>query len=259
MRSMWSGSISFGLVNIPVKLYSATRESTIDFDLLHKEDLSPIRYRKVCEREGKEVPNEEIVRGYEYRKDEYVIISDEDFQKVSPKRNRMIEISEFVSEDEVNPIYFEKPYYLEPDKGADKPYALLREALRESGKVAVATFILRSRERLGIVKVIRDILVLAQIRFDADIVKPEGLRIPEAAIAGEGEIDLALTLIQHLTKTFKPEDYRNTYNEELMGLIEAKAEGRVPVSRGEEPMPTKIVDLMEVLKASLEKVDKTAA
>lgn len=259
MRAMWSGSISFGLVNIPVKLHGATKESTIDFDLLHKDDFSPIHYKKFCEREGKEVPNEEIVRGYEYRKGEYVIITDEDIAAVRPAKSKMIEISEFVAAEEIDPLYFEKPYYIEPDKGMEKPYALLREALRQSGKVAVATFFISSRKRLGIIKTVKDVLILDQIRYVTEITKPDELKIPEAAQPTKKEIDMALMLITQLTKPFEHEEHHDTYVEDLQHLIEAKAAGEIITTRGEEPEPLQIVDLMQLLKASLEKTNKPVA
>ena len=253
MRAMWSGSISFGLVNIPVRLYSATGgEAKLDFDLLHEKDMSPIRYAKVCRLEGEEVPNEEIVKGYEYEDGQYVILTDEDFERANVTRTRAIEITEFSDEADIDDIYFEKPYYLEPDKGAAKPYALLREALRRSGKVGIARFVLRNREHLAAIKPTGDVLVLNQLRYSSELLEPDELKVPDPSLADERELDLALTLIDKLSESFQPERYKDEYTEELRQMIEGKAQGRVPVAKGEEPEPTSVVDLMAVLKKSLE-------
>ncbi len=260
MRAMWSGSISFGLVNIPVRLYSAVGgEAKLEFDLLHEKDMSPIRYAKVCKVEGEEVPNEEIVKGYEYEDGQYVVMTDDDFQRADVTLTHSIEIEDFVEETEIDDIYFDKPYYLEPDKGAAKPYALLREALRKSGKVGIARFVLRNREHIAAVKPSGDLLVLNQLRYQSEIREPEGLKLPESGEAKEKEIELALALIDKLTDHFKPEKYTDRYTTELKRVIEEKSQGRVPVARGEEPKPTEVVDLMSVLKKSLEqKSDKAA-
>jgi len=258
MRAMWSGSLVFGLVNIPVKLYSATEEHTPQFDFLHKKDLSPIRYAKVCKSEGEEVPSDEIVKGFEYRKGEYVVMTDEDFERASPRRSRAVEVVEFVQVDEIDSVYFEKPYYLEPDRGADKAYALLREALRKSGKVGIAKYMIRNRERIGAVKPDGDVLVLNQLRYKDEVRQAEGLKLPASEQADGKEMDLALTLIDHLTESFDPAAFKDTYSDELRTMIEQKAEGREIAPVGEAPEPTKVVDLMETLKASLEKAKKAA-
>ncbi|MDO8588000.1 MAG: Ku protein [Armatimonadota bacterium] len=259
MRAMWSGSLTFGLVNIPVKLYSATEEQTPRFDFLHEKDLSPIRYAKFCRGEGEEVKDEEIVKGFEYKKGEYVVMSDEDFQRVSPERTRAIEIVSFAAEDEIDSRYFEKPYYLEPDRGADKAYALLREALRRSGKVGIAKYVLRNRERLAAIKPEGEALTLNQLRFDAEVRKPEGLKLPPAEQAAEREVELALMLVKQLSEPFRPEQYRDEYSEQLMEIIEQKAEGRVLAPVAEAPEPEKVIDIMAALKASLEEVEAKAS
>lgn len=259
MRAMWSGSLSFGLVNIPVRLFSATREEALNFDLLHEKDKSRIRYAKVCRHEEREVPNEEIVRGYEYRKGHYVVLNDEDFEKANPRRTRAVEILDFVQEEEIDSIYFEKPYYLEPDRGSDRAYALLREALKKTNKVGIARYVIRNREHLGVIRPSGDVLVLNQIRYKSEVREAEGLNLPEAEMVEARELDMALSLIDQLTKKFEPEEYRDTYVDDLMRLIEQKAQGKEPEAVAEEPAPTEVVDLMAVLKASLDRAKEEAA
>lgn len=251
MRPMWSGAVSFGLVNIPVRLYSATEEHKLDFNFLHKTDLSPIRYVKVCKEEGTEVTQADIVRGYEFERGRYIVMDDEDFRRASPRKTKTIDIVDFVSVDEIDSVYFEKPYYLEADKGADKAYTLLREALDQSRKVGIAKFVLRNREQLAIVKPYGDILVLDQLRFASEVRQTEGLKIPEVKVE-QRELDMALTLIDQLTDTFKPEQYHDTYSDELLRVIHEKIEGKAPEAVEAEEAPAQVPDLMALLKASLE-------
>lgn len=252
MRAIWSGSISFGLVNIPVRVYSGSEEVALDLDLLHKEDMSPIRYAKKCKVEDVEVPNDEIVRGFEYRKGEYVILTDEDFEKANVARTKSIEIMSFADEPEIGSAYFDRPYYLEPDRGADHSYALLRDALAETGKVGVARYVVRNREHLGALKPQDSMLMLNQLRFPSEIRKPEGLRLPGKVEGNKQELEMAQLLIDRLSRPFDPEEYYDTYTDELKRIIEEKAEGRVPVAVGEEPKPTEVADLVAMLKASLD-------
>lgn len=254
MRAIWNGSIGFGLVNIPVKLYSgAESRGGLDLTMLHSKDNSPIRYIKVCRADGKEVPYEDIVKGYEYRKGDYIVLDEKDFEKANAKKSKTIEIVEFTAETEIDVRYFEKPYYLEPDKGAEKAYALLREALAKSGKIAIAKFVLRNREHLAALKPVGRVLVLDQMRFTSELRQPSELNLPEAT-ATEKEIDMALALIDQLTEPFVPEDFHDTYTEELEKVIEAKAKGKkIVTADSEEPQPTDVKDLMAQLKASLEK------
>lgn len=259
MRPMWSGSLAFGLVNIPIRLYSATGEKGIDFDFLHKKDLSPIRYAKVCKADQEEIPNEDIVRGFEYRKGDYIVVTDEDFERANVRRTKTIEIVDFVAQEEIDTVYYEKPYYLEPDRGADKPYALLREALRKSGKVGVAKFVFKNREHIAVIKPKDDMIVLNQLRFKSEIREAEGLNLPSAEQVTDREMEMALALVSQLTETFKPEDYKDSYTEELKRVIEEKAQGKTPEVRGEAPEPTPVIDLMAVLKASLEQERKKAS
>ncbi|HZT97336.1 MAG TPA: Ku protein [Chloroflexota bacterium] len=257
MRAMWSGAVSFGLVNIPVRLYSATEEHALDFHLLHKEDLSPVGYVKVCKEEGKEVKQSDIVKGYEYERGRYVVIEDEDFERASPRKTKTIDIVDFVCVDEIDSIYFEKPYYLEADRGADKAYSLLREALEKSKKVGVAKYVLRNREQLGVVKPMGDILVLDQIRFSQSIRKPEGLKVPEVKVEGR-ELDMAITLIDQLTEPFEPDHYHDTYSEEMLRVIHAKIAGKEPEPGEPAPAIPEVTDLVALLKASLDQQPKKA-
>ncbi len=250
MRPIWSGTISLVLVNIPVKLYAATQREEPEFDLLHQPDHSRIRYAKVCRQEEREVPNEEITRGFEVRKGEYVVVTDEELQSVDPRGSRAIEISSFVDAASIDAIYFDRPYYLEPDKGAAKPFALLREALRQTGKVALATFVLRSREHLAVLRPHGGILVLQQLRYANELRVEEELKAPEAAV-DEREMDLATSIIAKLTDEFRPEKYRDTRRDTIMELIARKAEGQTIRPVSEAPAPTRLEDLMDKLRESL--------
>jgi DNA end-binding protein Ku len=252
MRAIWSGAISFGLVNIPVKLYSAAGDNNLDFDMLAKQDLSPIRYARIATSDGREVAYKDIVKGYEIEKGRYVVLNDKDFEKANAKKTKSIEILNFVKEDEIDPIYFEKPYYLEPDKTAAKPYALLREALRKSKKVGIATFVLRNREHIAVLKASGDVIILNQLRYHAAVRDPSGLNLPGENAISSKELDMANKLIDQLTEKFKPEQFQDTYIDELKKLIEAKAEGKTIEPKGEAPEPTKVKDLMDILKASLD-------
>lgn len=253
MRSIWTGMLGFGLVNIPVRLYSGTESKAgISFNLLHEKDMAPIRYAKVCSAEEEEVTLDEIVKGYEYRKDHYVAMSDEDLALAKAKKAGSIDIFSFVKEDEVDPGFFEKPYYLEPDRGGDRPYVLLWNALKKSRKVAVARFVMRNRERLGIVRPHKSgALILNQMRFANEIREPTELKIPEAEVESK-EVDLALALIDQLSGKFTPEEYHDTYTEKLTRIIEEKISGITPEEEEAVPQPARLYDLMSALKASLE-------
>ncbi len=254
MRAMWTGSLSFGLINIPVRLYSGSEDrGGIDLHMLHKEDLSPIRYAKICRQDGREVPFDEIVKGYEYQAGDYVVLTDDDFSKANARRTKTIEIQEFTDEGQLDVRYFEKPYYLEPDKHADKPYALLREALDRSHKIAIAKFVLRNREHLAAIKPVGRALILNQLRFPSDLREPRQLDLPDATEASAKEVDMALKLIDQLTGPFVAEDYKDTYTEELQTIIEAKVAGKQPEPGESAPAATPAKDLMAMLKESLEK------
>lgn len=258
MRSIWSGAIGFGLVNIPVKLFSAVQQSDLDLDMLDKKDHANIRFKRVNEKTGKEVAWENIVRGYNLD-GQYVILSDEDFKKASPEKTKIIEISEFVDEDKVDSMYFETPYYLEPQKAGVKAYGLLRDALKKSGKTGLASFVLRTKESLGLIKVIDKILILQKIRYEQEIRKPEGLEIPDAE-SKPAELKMAIALIDQLsTPKFDISKYKDTYSGELMKLIEAKAKGKKIAAPTMRVVHSKSKDLMEQLKASLETKKKKAS
>jgi DNA end-binding protein Ku len=251
MRAIWTGAISFGLVNIPVRLYSATEERGLKFDMLHKKDLSPIRYARVCRLDGREVPYEDIVKGYEYQDGDYVVLADEDFKRANLRKTKTIDIQEFVLEEEIDAVYYTKPYYLEPDKGAEKAYAVLREALQKSKRVGIAKFVLRNREHLAAIKVQGNLIVLNQLRFKEEIRKPEDIKLPDKKTASGKEIDMAMQLIEQLSEPFKPEQFKDEYTQELKKVISQRAKGKTPKAKGAPPTPTKVPDLLNTLRKSL--------
>ncbi len=256
MRAIWSGFISFGLVNIPVKLYSAVNASGLDFDMLHESDMSPIRYAKFCKAEEKEIPFEQIVKGYEYEKGHYVVMTDEDFLKANVGVSKAITILDFVKAEEIDQIFFEKPYYLEAQSGGEKPYVLLREALRRSEKVGIGKYVLRNREHLVSLQVEGNYLILEQLRFREEIREVTELTAPQNIEINNDEIEIALSLIDKLTQKFTPEVYRDTYSGELRRVIEEKIEGKIPAAKGQVPQPTPVPDLVAILKKSLEEERK---
>ena len=252
MKSIWTGAISFGLIHIPVRLYTAVREVALDLDMLRRGDLCRIRYARVCRDSGEEVPYDQIVKGYEYRKGDYIVLEDEDFIRASVQKTQTIDISEFVDEREIDIKLLEKPFYLEPTKAARKAFALLREALKRTSKVGVGKFVLRNREHLVILRPENENILLEQMRFANEIRQPEGLVLPAETETSEKEIDIAVKLIEQLTEPFKPEDFRDTYREELDRVIEEKVQGKPPAVEEEMPTLTEIPDLMAKLKESLE-------
>ena len=249
MRAIWTGAIGFGLVNIPVKMYSAVQDSSLDLDMLDKKDHSNIRFQRVSEKTGKEVAWENIVRGYKYDGD-YVILTDEDLKKASPEKSKVIEIAEFVLQDEIDAIYYETPYYLEPDKTGVKAYALLRDALEKSGKVGLGTYVMRTKEAIGIIKPKGNILVLNKMRFAEEIRDTEELKIPDDK-SKPNELKMALALIDQLSGPFEIEKYKDTYSDQLMKVIEAKAKGKKITAPTMKVVHSKSKDLMDQLKASL--------
>lgn len=253
-RAIWSGSIAFGLINIPVKLFSATQEYQISFNQLRKGDLSRIKYMRVAANDGKEVPYEEIVKGYEIEDDIFVVIDEDDIAKASPKKTQTIEILTFTDESEIDSIYFEKPYFTAPEKNASRAYVLLREALKKAKKVAVCKFILRTKENLAILKPEGDALILNQIRFQTEVREREHLNLPSADSMNEKELDLALSLVGQLSGPFKPDQYQDTFTEEIKQIIEQKAKGiDITAALAERPEPTDDSDLLKILQASIEK------
>lgn len=252
MRALWSGSISFGLVNIPVRLYSGVNpHEGIDLDMLHKDDHSPIRYARICRKDGEEVPWNDIVKGYEYRDGDYVVLTQKDLDKLDAEKTETIDIQHFVDEDEIDIRYFEHPYYLEPAKGGDKAYALLRGALETSGKLALAKFVLRQREHLGVIKPVGRALVLNQMRFPTDLREATDLRFPDEKSVSKEEIKVALKFVSQETNHFIAEDYHDTYTDELEDMIEAKTKGKKPSKHSTKPADTSAKDLMSALKASI--------
>jgi DNA end-binding protein Ku len=256
-RAIWSGSISFGLLNVPVKLYSAVSKQTVRFRELREGDGSRVKHKRVAESDGKEVPYEKIVKGYEYAPDQYVVLSRDELSELEPQRSRAIEIQDFVDLDSIDPIYFEQPYYLGPDKGAERAYALLVQALKESRKVAIARFVLRNKEHLAAIRPMEDLLTLTTMRFHDEVSSPKDLdgEVFEEAKPKKPEkreLEMAKQLIDSLTSEFEPDQYRDEYREELLDLLERKAAGKEVVSAPtEEPKPTKAPDLMSALEESL--------
>lgn len=252
MRAIWSGSIGFGLVNIPVKLFSATQDSRLDLDMLDKRGHANIRYARINSHTGKEVPWENIVKGYKYN-DEYVVLTNEDFEKVSPKKSKIIEISEFAKADSIDATYYDTPYYLEPSKGGEKAYVLLREALKHTGKVAIGEYIIRNKENLCILRPQDDVLLLLKIRFAEEIRDYKDLDIPGDITVKPAELKMAQALIAQLTpKKFSMSKYKDTFDAELMKIIEAKAKGKKVPQPHFKIIHNKNKDLMSQLKASLE-------
>jgi DNA end-binding protein Ku len=254
-RSLWTGAISFGLVNVPVRLYSAVSELTLHFHFVHEKDDSRIGYEKICKEEGKPVPDDEIVKAFEYSKGEFVYMSDEDFEAARVEGYRSIDIENFVPYDQIDPIYFRHTYYVGPQDGAEKVYALLVKAMTESGLAGITKFIMRDRQNLGCLRVRDGVLTLEQMYF-ADEVKPLDDIRPTQARVNAGELEMAQQLIDSLSGAFEPEKYKDTYRDALCKVIEDKRKGRkthVAADREEEEIP----DLMEALRLSLKGAKKT--
>jgi DNA end-binding protein Ku len=257
MRAIWKGNISFALVSIPISLFSATRRNELSFHYLHKKDMSPVSYKRFCDTEDVEVPWEEITRGYEYEKDQYVEITDEDLDKADIELTKTIQIQEFVHEDEIDPVYFDKPYYLEPQKGGERPYALMRDALALSKKVGIAKVVLKSREHLAAVKSVGNMMTLQTMRFAHEIVDSGELNLPQKADISKKEMDLANTLIDSMSDNFDPSKYKDDYHDKVLEIIQMKVAGVSPqVPATKVPGPAKVIDLMEVLKQSLTETAK---
>jgi DNA end-binding protein Ku len=253
MRPIWNGSISFGLVNIPVRLYSGSNpHEGIDLGMLHKDDHAPIRYARICRKDGEEIPWNDIVKGYEYREGDYVVLSKKELASIDAKKTQTIDIQQFVAQDDIDIRYFEKPYYLEPVKGGEKAYALLRGSLQKSGKLAVAKFVLHEREHVAAIKPVGRALVLNQMRFPSDLREPDALHFPTDRDVTEKELEMALKLIKQETKPFIAEDLHDTYTEELEQMIKDKTKGKKPSKAQTQPTEkASTKDLMSALKASL--------
>lgn len=259
MRAIWKGSISFGLVNIPIGLYPATRREDLSFKQLRESDLSPIRYKRVAEADGEEVPWEKIIKGYEYEKGQYVVVKDEDFEKAAPDATQTIDITDFVKLDEIDPMFFDKPYYLEPQKAGKKAYALLRDTLKETGRVGIAKVVIKTREHLAAVKPKQNALVLELMHFPEEVLEPSGLDLPSDESLGKKEMDMAKTLVETMSDKWEPDKYQDEYRAKLMEVIEEKIKSggeETPTPKAKPKKATNVVDLVEVLQRSLAETKK---
>ena len=256
MRPLWTGAIGFGLVNIPVKLFSATQGSELDLDMLDKKDHANIKFLRVNAKTGKEVKWENIVKGYMLN-DKYVVLDDKDFEKASAVKTKTIEISDFVLQNEIDSAYYETPYYLAPDKSGTRAYALLREALKKTGKAGGASFVMRNKEALAILRVSGDVIILNKIRFAEEIRDSKELAIPAATVKAT-ELKMAVTLVNQLSGKFNISKYKDTYSADLLKLIKAKSKGK-SVTPQLKVVHSKTKDLMEQLKASLGTKTKKAS
>jgi len=254
MAAIWKGSVAFGLVNIPVELRTAVRADHIGFRLLHEEDHSPVKYERVSQADSKPIPWNEIVKGYEYEKGKFVIMSDDDFKAAAIEGSKSIDILDFVKEEEIDPRYFETPYYLVPGKGAEKSYALLREAIRKTGAVGIGKIIIRQTQHLAAIKVIGDALVLEIMRFSNELVDADEYTFPSRSGVRPQELEMAEQLIENLASPFDPARYTDDYRANLMKLIKAKMKGKkVKLEEpAEETAETGVLDLMSRLRASLD-------
>ncbi|TQE89426.1 non-homologous end joining protein Ku [Ureibacillus terrenus] len=259
MHTIWKGSISFGLVNIPVKLHAATEDKDVKLRQLHKECNTPINYKKICPVCDREVKNEEIVKAYEYAKNKFVILDEEDLETIKKENEeKAVEILEFVKLEEIDPIYFQRSYFLSPDTGGMKAYALLRQALKESGKIGVAKITIRSKEQLAVVRVYEDTLLMETIYYPDEVRSAKDVpNIPSKEKVVQKELETALMLIDQLTVKFDPEKYHDDYRTALLELIEKKKAGETVTAKEKEPaIPPDMTDLMSALEASLKKVKK---
>ena len=257
-RGLWKGAISFGLVNVPVELFSAEkRAAEIDLTMLDKRNLAPVGYKRVNKETGKEVPWGEIVKGFEYKDDQYVVLSDEDFRRANVEASKTVEILAFVEAADIPPQYFEKPYYLAPGKRGEKAYALLRDAMKKAGKAAVASVVIRTRQYLAAMLPQDDVLVLNTLRYEDEIRDPKDLSLPRLKISGK-ELDLALRLIADLEDKWEPSKYKDTYRRDLMARIKEKikageTEEITEPEKEEKKESAEVVDLMALLKQSVER------
>lgn len=251
IKSIWAGSITFGLINIPVKVFSAVKESNLEMNMLDKNDYSNIKFKRVNESTGKEVTYADIVKGYKLD-DKYVVVEDSDFEAAEAEKTKTIEIMNFVDEKEIDTIYYEQPYYLEPDKGALKAYALLRDALQASGKVGVGSIVLRNKESLVIIKSYKNVIALNRIRFQEEIRDTTELKLPPTSEMNTKEMDMAIKLVAQLTEKFDIAKYKDNYTAKLLEIIKDKAKGKKQVAPKLKVVHKQNEDLMAMLKASLE-------
>jgi DNA end-binding protein Ku len=249
-RAIWTGSIAFGLVNVPVRMYSAVEEHTLHFNFVHAPDGSRIGYEKVCKAENKPVPDDEIVKAFEYEKGEWVYMTDEDFEAAAAENHRTIDIRAFVPFEDIDPIYFERTYYLGPEENGERVYSLLSRAMDDSGLAGVAKWVMRDRQNLGLLRVRDGAIALERMHFADEIRSTEGIA-PGDVKLDKSELEMAAQLIEQYSGKFKPEEYRDTYRDALCEIIEAKRKGEV-VRVGAEPEPEAPTDLMAALRASVE-------
>jgi DNA end-binding protein Ku len=253
MRAIWKGTISFGLVSIPISLFTATRREEIKFRLLRGTDLSPVNYKRVAEADGKEVPWDKIVKGYEYEKGKFVVIKDEDFSRVDVEATQTVDIINFVKLDEINPLLFSKPYYMQSEKGGDKAYVLLRDSLANSGKVGIAKVVIKERQHLAAIKAQQNGLMLELMRFPDEVIDAGDFKAPQTRTANKAEMDMATKLIESMSTKWEPANYHDDYKEGLEKLIERK------VASGDHDLPaprkakktTTALDLVSVLQQSI--------
>jgi DNA end-binding protein Ku len=251
-RALWKGSISFGLVNIPIELHTAVRNHRPKFRMLHAKDKSPVRFERVCIRDGHPVAWEDLIKGYEYAKGQFVVLSKEDFQAAAVEKTRTVDIIDFVKADEIDDRFFETPYYLVPAKGGERAYALLREAIRDSERIGIAKFILRDAQLLAAVEVIESAIVLTVMRFADELVDVKQFDLPADSGIRKPELDMAKALVNSLAAAWDPEKYTDEYRENLMKVIQAKMKGKkIHLEPSEEPRQAEVVDLMERLRRSL--------
>ncbi|WP_312654487.1 Ku protein [Proteiniclasticum sp.] len=257
MRSIWKGAISFGLVNIPVSLYSAEESNDLKFSLIDKRDESKIKYQRVNESTGKEVTWDNIVKAYEFDDGDYVVMTDEDFEKADVEATKTVDIETFIQRDELSLMYLEKPYYIAPTKGGEKPYVLLREALEKTEKIAIARVVIRTRAYLAAIYSLENVLVLNLIRFHDDLKSVEELKVPKSVKISDKEMELAESLIEGMTAEWNPEEYKDEYKDAVMKRIEAKSKKKGKALDDEEQeeekaSSSKVVDIMDLLKKSVE-------
>ncbi len=253
-RAIWKGSISFGLVTIPVELHTAVRDHRPKFRMLHARDKSPVRYERVCQREGKPVAWEDLVKGFEYEKGQFIVLTKEDLKAAALNKDKAIDIMDFVKGDDIDDRYFETPYYLTPQKGGQHAYALLREALKESGRVGIAKIIIREAQNLAAVEVIGNALVLTVLRYADELVDTAPLEFPGSEKVRKAELDMAKMLVESLAAEWDPSKYTDDYRENVMKLIKARMKGERPkLPAAAEAPEGNVVDLMERLRQSLER------
>lgn len=259
MRPIWKGSINFGLVNIPITLYTAVRKEELSFKLLRSGDLSPINYKRVAEADGKEVPWDKIVKGYEYEKGKYVVLKDEDFRRVDIEATQSVTIESFVEVKEVNPLHFYKPYFMEPQKGADHAYVLLRDALNATGRIGISRVVIKTRQHLAAVKPQEEGLMLELMHFAEDLVEVDEFRTPKSARAAKKEMDMAQSLIKSMSEKWNPADYKDEYTHALEKVIaqKVKAGGKALPTAKTSSKPANVINLMDAPKQSLAGSGKT--